>query len=66
MDIEGGSQTGYVAFLTALRSLMDGGNKQCVCSSGVIGFKQTAFHRMRFIDITLPQVRSCFGRVDAA
>lgn len=30
MDIEGGSQTGYVAFLTALRTLMNGGNKPCV------------------------------------
>ncbi|KAG8221395.1 glycoside hydrolase [Butyriboletus roseoflavus] len=28
MDIEGGSQTGFTAFLTALRSLMDGGDKQ--------------------------------------
>ncbi|OJA13755.1 hypothetical protein AZE42_01538 [Rhizopogon vesiculosus] len=27
MDIEGGSQTGFVSFLTALRDLMDGGNK---------------------------------------
>jgi hypothetical protein len=27
MDIEGGSQTGFVSFLTALRSLMNGGNK---------------------------------------
>ncbi|OAX37590.1 glycoside hydrolase family 18 protein [Rhizopogon vinicolor AM-OR11-026] len=27
MDIEGGSQTGFVSFLTALRTLMDGGNK---------------------------------------
>ncbi|KAH0828837.1 glycoside hydrolase family 18 protein [Lanmaoa asiatica] len=29
MDIEGGSQTGYTAFLTALRTLMNGGNKRC-------------------------------------
>ncbi|KAH7929192.1 glycoside hydrolase [Leucogyrophana mollusca] len=28
MDIEGGSQTGYPAFITALRALMDGGSKQ--------------------------------------
>ncbi|KAG9309716.1 glycoside hydrolase family 18 protein [Chiua virens] len=28
MDIEGGAQTGYTAFLTALRTLMNGGNKQ--------------------------------------
>ncbi|KIJ60823.1 carbohydrate-binding module family 5 protein, partial [Hydnomerulius pinastri MD-312] len=28
MDIEGGSQTGYASFLTALRALMDGGSKQ--------------------------------------
>ncbi|KIJ08759.1 chitinase [Paxillus involutus ATCC 200175] len=28
MDIEGGSQTGYSAFLTALRTLMNGGDKQ--------------------------------------
>ncbi|KAG2064391.1 glycoside hydrolase [Suillus decipiens] len=27
MDIEGGSQTGFVSFLTALRTLMDGGSK---------------------------------------
>ncbi|KAG6375334.1 glycoside hydrolase family 18 protein [Boletus reticuloceps] len=27
MDIEGGSQTGYTAFLTTLRQLMDGGSK---------------------------------------
>jgi hypothetical protein len=27
MDIEGGSQTGFVSFLTALRSLMNSGNK---------------------------------------
>lgn len=30
MDIEGGSQTGFVSFLTALRNLMNGGNKPCV------------------------------------
>jgi chitinase len=30
MDIEGGSQTGYTAFLTALRTLMNGGNKKYV------------------------------------
>ncbi|KAF8436485.1 glycoside hydrolase superfamily [Boletus edulis BED1] len=28
MDIEGGSQAGYAAFLTALRKLMNGGNKR--------------------------------------
>lgn len=27
MDIEGGTQTGFVSFLTALRTLMDGGSK---------------------------------------
>lgn len=30
MDIEGGSQTGFVSFLSALRALMDGGSKPYV------------------------------------
>lgn len=30
MDIEGGSQIGFVSFLTALRNLMNGGNKPYV------------------------------------
>jgi hypothetical protein len=32
MDIEGGSQTGFVSFLSALRTLMDGGSKPYVVS----------------------------------
>jgi hypothetical protein len=30
MDIEGGSQTGFVSFLSALRALMNGGSKPYV------------------------------------
>lgn len=30
MDIEGGSQTGFTAFLTTLRQLMNGGSKRSV------------------------------------
>ena len=30
MDIEGGSQTGFTAFLTTLRQLMNGGSKPFV------------------------------------
>ena len=30
MDIEGGTQTGFNAFLTTLRQLMDGGSKSSV------------------------------------
>ncbi|KAN0082356.1 glycoside hydrolase [Tylopilus felleus] len=51
MDIEGGAQTGYVAFLTALRSLMNGGNKnfyitaapQCPFPDAYIGSTLNAF-----------------------
>ncbi|KAF8552320.1 glycoside hydrolase family 18 protein [Imleria badia] len=51
MDIEGGSQTGYTAFLTALRTLMDGGNKkyyitaapQCPFPDAYIGTTLNAF-----------------------
>ncbi|KAJ8594091.1 glycoside hydrolase [Rhizopogon salebrosus TDB-379] len=51
MDIEGGSQTGFVSFLTALRSLMNGGNKpyyitaapQCPYPDAYIGTTLDAF-----------------------
>ncbi|KAG1723162.1 glycoside hydrolase [Suillus lakei] len=51
MDIEGGSQTGFVSFLTALRTLMNGGSKpyyitaapQCPYPDAYIGATLNAF-----------------------
>ncbi|KAG2336552.1 glycoside hydrolase [Suillus weaverae] len=37
MDIEGGSQTGFVSFLSALRTLMNGGTPQCPYPDAYIG-----------------------------
>ncbi|KAG0701832.1 glycoside hydrolase family 18 protein [Suillus ampliporus] len=37
MDIEGGSQTGFASFLTALRNLMNGGTPQCPYPDAYIG-----------------------------
>lgn len=53
MDIEGGSQTGYTAFLTALRTLMNGGNKKCVFMN--LKWVRTAIDGV--IDTISPQVR---------
>ena len=58
MDIEGGAQTGYVAFLTALRSLMNGGNKKCVYFRRMGGSDSDIFHSFY---ITAGRVFLCGG-----
>ncbi|KAG1809505.1 glycoside hydrolase family 18 protein [Suillus variegatus] len=55
MDIEGGSQTGFVSFLSALRTLMNGGSKPYYITAGSVLMlhTMTVTNTVRFISASM-------------